>query len=277
MSTSGSTKIPCSVGVLTFNCASDLRRCLESVGGFSEIIVCDGGSTDETVAVAKEYGATVILQDPTFKYPNNKIADFAGVRNQMLETATHDWFLIVDSDEYLSTESKNEIQKVIEQTSKTSPKIFYMPRKYEVDNVLIDCAGTYPGYQLRFFNKTYTIGFRRKLHEKIVGKPGVQYGHLVYPTIVPMSLNYDQLKDKFAYYMQLDKERNQNTSKKELWRSARHSARAVIVRWVNVLRNALFCRGRKMPLRFELISSNYSLKLCLVLSGILIKKLFIRK
>ncbi|MBI2603994.1 MAG: glycosyltransferase, partial [Candidatus Harrisonbacteria bacterium] len=55
-------KIPCSVGVLTLNSAKTLARCLESFKDFAEIIVCDGNSTDDTVAIAKKYGAKVVKQ-----------------------------------------------------------------------------------------------------------------------------------------------------------------------------------------------------------------------
>ena len=32
-----------------------LARCLESLKGFDEIIVCDTGSTDKTIEIAKKY------------------------------------------------------------------------------------------------------------------------------------------------------------------------------------------------------------------------------
>ena len=58
--TSDTDKISCSVGILTFNSAASLPVCLESVKHFSEIIICDGGSTDSTIEIARKFGCVVI-------------------------------------------------------------------------------------------------------------------------------------------------------------------------------------------------------------------------
>jgi len=48
-------KIKCSVGILTFNSGDNLEKCLKSLSDFDEIIVCDGGSADSTVEIAKKF------------------------------------------------------------------------------------------------------------------------------------------------------------------------------------------------------------------------------
>jgi len=55
-------KIPASVGILTLNSGKTLRRALNSLTDFAEIIVCDGNSTDDTLEIAREYGAKIIRQ-----------------------------------------------------------------------------------------------------------------------------------------------------------------------------------------------------------------------
>ena len=55
-------KIKCSVGILTLNSADGLKDCLPAFTDFDEVIVCDGNSTDNTVEVAKSFGAKVIKQ-----------------------------------------------------------------------------------------------------------------------------------------------------------------------------------------------------------------------
>tara|TARA_Y100001935_G_scaffold253378_1_gene259446 strand:+ start:1046 stop:1237 length:192 start_codon:yes stop_codon:yes gene_type:complete len=60
-------KIDCTVGILTYNCGDVLKNALESVSFCSEIIICDGGSTDNTLSVAEEYGCRVIKQKKNIK------------------------------------------------------------------------------------------------------------------------------------------------------------------------------------------------------------------
>ena len=266
-------KIPCSVAVLTFNSEGGLRRCLESVKDFSEIIICDGGSVDYTLAIASEYDCKVIFQDQRYKYSNNKIADFSGVRNQTLQAATNDWFLCVDSDEYLSIESAEEIRQIVTLGSDMEPKVYHMLRKFEVEGKIIDCAGTYPSYQPRFFHKAHVEGFARKLHEKIVAKPGERFGYLKKATIVPIEINIAELKKKHQYYLQLEAERNESLGKGSLIKALYFNLRSVCARWVKIVVNYVICRGNRMPLSFEIVSSQYGLSLSFILFKILIKKI----
>ncbi|MCW2539352.1 MAG: hypothetical protein JWN95_1077 [Frankiales bacterium] len=69
-----------------------LRACLASVAPFvDEIVVCDTGSTDETMDIARQAGAR-LLSTPW--------ADsFAAARNTALAACTTDWVLSLDADE----------------------------------------------------------------------------------------------------------------------------------------------------------------------------------
>jgi len=77
--------------------AKTLRRCLDSVVGLvDEIIIVDTGSVDNSVEIAKSYGATVFFdawQD-----------DFARPRNIGIEKAQGQWILIMDPDEMIYKE-----------------------------------------------------------------------------------------------------------------------------------------------------------------------------
>lgn len=158
-------KIPCTVGILTFNSGETLRRALESVKHFAEIIICDGGSTDDTLAIAKEYGCKIISQNAEYKNPNGSIKNFSGVRNQCLDAAVFDWFLYIDSDETISPELEREIEKVIH--SQTSEYVYNVPIRIFIENTLIKHSSNYPGYQNRFFNKKSGARFVKEVHEKI--------------------------------------------------------------------------------------------------------------
>lgn len=267
-------KINCSVGILTFNSGLTLRKCLESAKAFNEIIICDGGSTDDTLQIAQEFGCIIILQDDVYKYDNGKIADFSGVRNQTLDVATNEWFLILDSDEFLTEAVVSEIKGIVDSNHLDSEsKLFQMPRKLQVEGVIIDYASSYPGYQPRFFHKPSMLRFGRKLHEKIIPKPGVKVGFLKEATIAPVELDYKAWSDKFSYYLNIERERSREAKKTNLLKSSFGSFKSALSRIYKIFKYSFFKNGNKMPLKFEIMLIKYSLSLSLIFLGAFAKKM----
>src|SRR3989344_1272224 len=162
-------KIACTVAVLTKNSAETLARALESAKEFAEIIVCDGGSTDRTLDIARAYGARIIPQDPVFKDAEGRIKDFAGVRNQTLHVSTQDWFFYLDSDEVLTRALVSEIREI----AAGKPAAVWVDRKYEIDGEVIERAATYPTRQMRLFHKSAVTEFIKPIHERINPKTDV--------------------------------------------------------------------------------------------------------
>jgi glycosyltransferase involved in cell wall biosynthesis len=71
-----------------------IRRCLESVAPWVDLmVVLDTGSTDDTVAIARNAGAEV----SELVWPN----DFSQARNHVLALADADWNLVIDADEWI--------------------------------------------------------------------------------------------------------------------------------------------------------------------------------
>lgn len=163
------TKIPCSVGILTYNSEKTLRRTLMSVKDFTDIIISDGGSTDGTLTLALEYGATVIEQHAKTcpsGHPDYPIEDFALERNRMLDAAKENWFLWLDSDEYISDELHSEVRAVCEEGSSISCHAYEIPIFRQDPDATVTYREWQQTYQVRFFNLRTGGRFERKMHEK---------------------------------------------------------------------------------------------------------------
>lgn len=252
-------KIPCSISILTFNSASSLRLCLESVKEFSDIVVCDGGSTDNTIAIANEYDCKIIYQDQRFKNSDNTIADFSGVRNQLLSFTAHDWFMYIDSDEYISRGLVEEIREVIEK-NQPSMMIFDVPRKYVKDGRIIDCATTYPNYQTRFFNKKAVNGFIRNVHEKIQPKDGYSIAKLKNYEYVPLE-SLRVLKKKWKKYLTIEtKKEKEESFMAWVFSGLLYHVAISILYFLRYIKIILFCKGNKMPPLYEALRLWYNLE-----------------
>ncbi|MDD4899258.1 MAG: glycosyltransferase family 2 protein [Candidatus Omnitrophica bacterium] len=100
-----------SVIVPVYNAGGTLRECLSAIFNSDykefEVIVVDDNSTDDSVIIAKEFAARIIL------FSSNK--GVAAARNKGVEEAKGDYLLFVDSDCIIKPDS---IAKVVDGLSK---------------------------------------------------------------------------------------------------------------------------------------------------------------
>lgn len=182
-------RIPCTVGILTFNSAKTLSRALESIRDFDDIIICDGGSTDSTLTIAQEFGAQVIPQDARYKNPDGTLKDYGGARNQCLDAAKHDWFLYIDSDETISDELCEDIRRIV--TASGEILVYRVPIGIMMDGRYLQYSSNYPGYQCRFFNRRSGARFIKEVHERISFDTNrVSVGTLTHPWYVHTTRDY---------------------------------------------------------------------------------------
>ncbi len=130
----------------TYNAEKHLRRVLDSVQGFDELLVCDMESTDNTLRIAEEYGCRII----TFPRGNHTIAEPA--RDFAIRRATHPWILEVDADELVTPELKAYLYDFIGRPD--CPDGLYIPRKNYFMGRFMHCH--YPDHILRFFRRDVT-------------------------------------------------------------------------------------------------------------------------
>jgi glycosyltransferase involved in cell wall biosynthesis len=98
--------IALSAYILTFNSELYLSAILQKLAGAAdELLIVDSGSTDETLAIAREHGCRVLVRPLT---------DFREQRNFAQAQCTNDMVLFVDSDELPSDELMRAIASLKE-------------------------------------------------------------------------------------------------------------------------------------------------------------------
>lgn len=193
-------KINCSIGILTFNSGHRLEVCLLSVKDFAEIIIADGGSTDNTLGIARRYGCKIISQSNSGK----PITDFALERQRILDVASLDWFFYIDSDEQVSDGLLQEIREI---TKKIDPDFLVYKVPYNLTSP--DFSRIYrpfkPYYQTRLFNKKSGAFFIKKVHERISFDDKIKIGELKNPWYVPLDdqLDFKVYKKKVDFRLAL--------------------------------------------------------------------------
>lgn len=171
-------KTPITVQILAQNGETYIRRCLESVTWAEHIQVIDGGSTDRTRDIAAEYTDSV-HEHPYENYGNQQ--------NWGIPHARHDWLLVVDSDEWVSTELRDEIQRLLAEGPACNG--YWVRRVSYFLGAQIHYSGWQNDTVLRLFNRTKG-GFKvRNVHsdaevEAPVGRLTGVFYHAPYRGVV---------------------------------------------------------------------------------------------
>jgi len=183
-------KVPVSVIVPILNEEKNLPRCLTSVSWADEIFIVDSNSTDGSQAIAESYGAKVVQ----FKY--NGV--WPKKRNWALDNLpfSHEWVFIIDADEELLPEGKEEIREICA-TNKRGFDGYFINRHFIFLGKYLKHA-YYPNWNLRLFK--HRLGRYEKLtdmptesgdneaHEgtQLKGKAGhlnCELRHYAFPTV----------------------------------------------------------------------------------------------
>jgi glycosyltransferase involved in cell wall biosynthesis len=92
--------------VPTFNEEENLRDCLESLRWADEIFIVDSFSGDGTLDIGREFSARIV---------QHAYANSAAQKNWAIPQAIHPWVLLVDADERVTPELRDEIRRILEE------------------------------------------------------------------------------------------------------------------------------------------------------------------
>lgn len=145
-----------SIIIITKNEALNIRECIEAVKWADEIIVVDSGSTDDTVAICREFTPHVYIHD----WPG-----FGIQKNRALDYASKDWVLSLDADERVTPELRAEIEATMREGKALG---YEVPRLSSFCGRFMRHSGWYPDYVLRLFRRGSARFSDKLVHERLI-------------------------------------------------------------------------------------------------------------
>jgi len=142
--------------VLTKNSAETLKKTLDSLISFEQILVLDTGSTDSSLEIAAKYKNVKIEKHP--------FTTFGAMRNLASAFVSTDWILTLDSDEVLSEKALKEISCL----QLDPQKVYSFPRWNYFNDKFIKYCGWYPDRVLRLYNRKTACYSSDFVHEKVL-------------------------------------------------------------------------------------------------------------
>jgi glycosyltransferase involved in cell wall biosynthesis len=187
-----------SVTVVAKNEAADLGAALASVAWADEIVVVDSHSTDETVAIARQYTDRVVVHDWLGHIEQ---------KNYAASLASHDWILSLDADERVTPELATELQAL--KAGESPEAAFRIPRVTWHLGRWIRTTDWYPDYQDRFYDRRRARWTGRYVHEALQtdgsrGQLAGEIQHYAYRDIADHLETIDRYTTLAARQMQED-------------------------------------------------------------------------
>lgn len=189
-----------SVAIATYNEAANIDRCLQSVQDWvDEIVVVDGGSSDDTVHIAKRHKVRIIQTNNPPMFHVNK--------QRAIDACFSNWILQLDADEVVSQELRKEIVSVINlQPTTYNPQPingYWMPRKNHFLGRFLMKGGQYPDYTLRLYRRGKGRLPCKSVHEQAVVVGQTEYLrhallHYPYPDFSHYLEHFNRYTDIFA-------------------------------------------------------------------------------
>jgi glycosyltransferase involved in cell wall biosynthesis len=210
-------KLPISVVVIAKNEQARIKDCLESVYGWAdEIVVLDDESTDNTRAIAAGYTDKIFIRH----------MELEGIhRNFGNSKAKNDWVILLDCDERITDELKEEIGVALKDGD---PKIaaYWAPQINYIGDVQLNHGG-WSNPHIRLYNRKYAKWSEANydvIHPGLKLSEGYRGGNLKAKTIHYSFGNVENFIAKINRYSTLEATKwyldgRKMTLGKAIWRS----------------------------------------------------------
>lgn len=160
-----------SVCIIAKNEERNMERCLKSLQPLPcEIVVVDTGSTDATKEIADRY--TKNVYDFVWK------DDFAAAKNYAVEKASNPYVLVLDSDEYVESFEKNELEQLLISHPKEVGRVRrvnYLTKNGEKQE------------QREWINRIFSkeeFCYEGRIHEQVTARDGSDYATYLAPVVI---------------------------------------------------------------------------------------------
>ena len=178
-----------SVTLIAKNEAADIGAALASVSWADEIVVVDSESTDETVAIARQYTDRVVVRAWT---------GYIDQKNHAATLASHDWILSLDADERVTETLAAEIRSTLAAPAHAAYRI---PRVTWHFGRWIRTTDWYPDYQVRLYDRRAAHWTGKYVHEAVtvngtVGRLRGELQHYAYRDIA----DHLETMDRYTTY-----------------------------------------------------------------------------
>lgn len=152
-----------SVVIITRNEEDILPKTLESLRGLTDdIIVVDSGSTDNTISIAKDHGATVL---------ETSWDGFGANKNKGNKLAKHDWILSIDADELVD----NTLRTTLINLDLSDPaKLYILKFKTFIAGQPLHHGQTAGETHPRLFNRQCLSWNLSEVHEELTGAGNIK-------------------------------------------------------------------------------------------------------
>ncbi|PSM51722.1 glycosyltransferase, family 2 [Campylobacter blaseri] len=145
-----------SVVMIAKNGERTIRKTLQSLKDFDDVVVYDNGSTDETIKIAKEFSNVNLIK--------GDFLGFGKTKKKATQYAKNDWILILDADEVVDKELIETLKN-----EKLDEGYVYLLNfnAYYKDRQIKHCGWSNQKIK-RLFNKKITNYNDNDVHEKII-------------------------------------------------------------------------------------------------------------